>query len=180
MLTTVERCPCSWCLCSPSPGRCPCISVRRGRTCPAPDVHTTATPAASLWEPALCHRDCSSCTDTDLYMKGRQEVVCWWVRMNRYFCGWVSKIVFIPLEAKAVLLCVQCVQCVHWVFCPPWLNLTTQLYLIINWLTKILDDQRWYLSFFFGELVNKSSWALSSQLANMCFISPASCPVLSF
>lgn len=114
MLTTVERCPCSWCLCSPSPGRCPCISVRRGRTCPAPDVHTTATPAASLWEPALCRRDCSSCTDTDLYMKGRQEVVCWWVRMNRYFCGWVSKIVFIPLEAKAVLLCVQCV---HWVFC---------------------------------------------------------------
>lgn len=77
VLTTVERCPCSWCLCSPSPGRCPCISARRGRTYPEPDVHTTATPAASLWEPALCRRDCSSCTNTQLYVKVRQVVVCW-------------------------------------------------------------------------------------------------------
>lgn len=64
VLTTVWRCPCSSCPCSPSPGRCPCISVRTGRTCPAPGVRTTAAPAASLREPAPGPRDCSSCTQT--------------------------------------------------------------------------------------------------------------------
>lgn len=47
-LTTVLRCPCFWCLCSLSRGRCPYRFFHKGRTCLVPDVHMTAEPAASL------------------------------------------------------------------------------------------------------------------------------------
>lgn len=46
-LTSGWRCPCSWCLCSPSPGKCLCKCVRRDRTCLELDAHRTAAPAAS-------------------------------------------------------------------------------------------------------------------------------------
>lgn len=62
ILTTVWHCLCSWCPCSPSRGRCPYKSSRRGRTCPGPGAHKTVAPGASHAAPSPGLQDCSSCT----------------------------------------------------------------------------------------------------------------------